>query len=163
LLKADSSGSIRRVNWVKAAIGSERETAMRGIGKSSIWTAAGFAFVSGLLLLQPTQASAQFNIEGLIRGAIQQQGCCYGGGYHYRSGSGRTAKSHKDDDSAPVDKTKEKDATQVESANNNGPSGRRQPAGPAQTPSRSVESDASTKQTSTARGNDDQPAFSPSR
>jgi hypothetical protein len=168
LLKADSSGSIRRVNGKKAAIGSERETAMHGIGKSSIWTAAGFAFVSGLLLLQPTQASAQFNIEGLIRGAIQQQGCCYGGGggnYHYRSGSGssRTAKSHKDDDSAPVDKTKEKDATQVESANNNGPSGRQQPAGPAQNPSRSVESDASTKQTSSARGNDDQPAFSPSR
>jgi hypothetical protein len=149
-----------------AAIGSERGTAMHGIGKSSIWTAAGFAFVSGLLLLQPTQASAQFNIEGLIRGAIQQQGCCYGGGnYHYRSGSGssRTAKSHKDDDSAPVDKTKEKDATQVESANNNGPSGRQQPAGPAQSPSRSVESDASTKQTSSERGNDDQPAFSPSR
>ena len=71
---------------------------MHGIGKSSMWTAAGFAFVSGLLLLLPTQASAQFNIEGLIRGAIQQQGCCYGGGggnYHYRSGSGsnRTVKS----------------------------------------------------------------------
>jgi hypothetical protein len=150
----------------KAPIGSERETAMHGIGKSSIWTVAGFAFVSGLLLLQPTQAAAQFNIEGLIRGAIQQQGCCYGGGgYHYRSGSGssRTAKSHKDDDSAPVDKTKEKDATQVESANNNGPGGRQQPAGPAQNPSRSVESDASTRQTSSSSGNDDQPAFSPSR
>jgi hypothetical protein len=139
---------------------------MHGIGKSSIWTAAGFAFVSGFLLLQPTQASAQFNIEGLIRGAIQQQGGGYGGGgYHYRSGSGssRTVKSHKDDDSGPVDKTKEKDATQVESANNNGPGGRQQPAGPTQSPSRSVESDASTKQTSSARGNDDQPAFSPSR
>jgi hypothetical protein len=138
---------------------------MHGIGKSSIWTAAGFAFVSGILLLQPTQASAQFNIEGLIRGAIQQ-GCCYGGGgYRYRSGSGssRTVKSHKDDDSAPVDKSKEKDATQVESANNNGPSRRQQPAGPAQTPARSVESDAPTKQTSSAHGNDDQPAFSPSR
>lgn len=138
---------------------------MHGIGKSSIWTAAGFAFVSGLMLLQPTQASAQFNIEGLIRGAIQQ-GCCYGGGgYHYRSGSGssRTVKSHKDDDSGPVDKSKEKDATQVESPNNNGPGGRQQPAGPAQSPSRSVESDASTRQSSSASGNNDQPAFSPSR
>ena len=137
---------------------------MHGIGKSSIWSVAGFAFVSGLLLLQPTQASAQFNIEGLIRGAIQQ-GCCYGnGGYHYRSGSGssRTVKSHKNDDSGPVDKSKEKDATQVESANNNGPGGRQQPAGPAQSPSRSVESDASTRQSSSAAGND-QPAFSPSR
>jgi hypothetical protein len=137
---------------------------MHGIGKSSIWSVAGFAFVSGLLLLQPTQASAQFNIEGLIRGAIQQ-GCCYGnGGYHYRSGSGssRTVKSHKDDDSGPVDKSKEKDATQVESPNNNGPSGRQQPGGPAQSPSRSLESDASTRQSSSAAGND-QPAFSPSR
>jgi hypothetical protein len=137
---------------------------MHGIGKSSIWSVAGFAFVSGLLLLQPTQASAQFNIEGLIRGAIQQ-GCCYGnGGYHYRSGSGssRTVKSHRDDDSGPVDKSKEKDATQVESPNNNGPSGRQQPGGPAQSPSRSVESDASTRQSSSAAGND-QPAFSPSR
>src|ERR1700685_1889689 len=143
----------------------KRETASHGIGKSSIWTVAGFAFVSGLLLLQPTQAAAQFNIEGLIRGAIQQQGCCYGCVYHYRSAAGgsRTAKSHKDDDSAPVDKTKEKDATQVESANNNGPGGRQQPAGPAQSPSRSVESDASTRQPSSASGTDDQPAFSPSR
>jgi hypothetical protein len=138
---------------------------MHGIGKSSIWSVAGFAFASGLLLLQPTQASAQFNIEGLIRGALQQ-GCCYGGGgYHYRSGSGssRTVKSHKDDDSGPVDKSKEKDATQVESPNNNGPSGRPQPGGPVQSPSRSVESDASTRQSSSAGGNNDQPAFSPSR
>jgi len=144
--------------------GAERETAMHGIGKSSIWSVAGFAFASGLLLLQPTQASAQFNIEGLIRGALQQ-GCCYGGrGYHYRSGSGssRTVKSHKDDDSGPVDKSKEKDATQVESPNNNGPSGRSQPGGPVQSPSRSVESDASTRQSSSSAGND-QPAFSPSR
>jgi hypothetical protein len=137
---------------------------MHGIGKSSIWSVAGFAFASGLLLLQPTPASAQFNIEGLIRGALQQ-GCCYGGGgYHYRSGSGssRTVKSHKDDDSGPVDKSKEKDATQVESPNNNGPGGRQQPGGPAQSPSRSVESDASTRQSNSAAGND-QPAFSPSR
>ncbi len=52
---------------------------MQGFSKSSIWTAAGFAFVCGLVLLQPTEASAQFNIEGIIRGAMQQ-GCCYGGG-----------------------------------------------------------------------------------
>ena len=44
---------------------------MHRFGKSSIWTAAGFAFVSGLLLL-PTQSSAQYiNIEGMIRGALQ--------------------------------------------------------------------------------------------
>ncbi len=138
---------------------------MHGIGKSSIWSAAGFAFVSGLVLLQPTEASAQFNIEGIIRGAIQQ-----GGGY-YRgrsSGSGTTrhVKSRQNDDSAPVDKTKEapvdktkeKDATQVETPNNNVASGRPQSSAPP-----SSQPDPSTRQTSAARGNDEQPAFSPSR
>src|SRR3984957_15578259 len=55
---------------------------MHRFGKSSIWTAAGFAFVSGLLLL-PTQSSAQYiNIEGMIRGALQ------GGGFQPYNGGG---------------------------------------------------------------------------
>jgi hypothetical protein len=145
----------------QALMGSERETAMRGFGKSSAWVVAVFALVSGLALLPPTQASAQFNIEGLIRGAIQQ-GCCYGGGgYHYRSGSGyssRHAKSHDNDQDSAPDKSKEKDATQVESPNN-GVSGRQQPSGAQNPAPRSVESDAPSKQSSAARGNDDQPAF----
>jgi hypothetical protein len=148
----------------KSAVGSERETAMQGFSKSSIWTAAGFAFVGGLVLLQPTEASAQFNIEGIVRGALQQ-GCCYGGGYgggtyqRRPSGSGATrhVKSHDNDDSAsaPVDKSKERDATQVEAPNNN--VARQQPSAPPPSP------DTSTRQTSAARVNDDQPAFSPSR
>ena len=138
---------------------------MQGFGKSSIWTAAGFVFVGGLALLPPTEASAQFNIEGIIRGAIQQ-GCCYGGGGgggYYRSrssGSGYTrhVKSHQNDNSAsaPVDKTKERDATQVEAPSNN--VARQQPSAPP--PS---QPDNSTRQTSAAHGNDDQPAFAPSR
>jgi hypothetical protein len=153
----------------KNAVGSERETAMHGFGNSSMWTAAGFAFVGGLVLLQPTQASAQINIEGIIRGALQQ-GCCYGGGgyggggggtYQRRSsgsGSTRHVKSHQNDDSAsaPVDKSKEKDATQVESPNNN--VARQQPSAPP-----ASQPDPSTRQTSAAHGNDDQPAFAPSR
>ena len=143
----------------------EAEMVMQGFGKSSIWTAAGFVFVGGLALLPPTEASAQFNIEGIIRGAIQQ-GCCYGGGGgggYYRSrssGSGYTrhVKSHQNDDSAsaPVDKTKERDATQVEAPSNN--VARQQPSAPP--PS---QPDNSTRQTSAAHGNDDQPAFAPSR
>jgi hypothetical protein len=167
LLKTDSSGNIQGKSREKSAIGSERETAMQGFGKSSMRTAAGFAFVGGLVLLQPTEASAQFNIEGIIRGALQQQGCCYGGGGGYyrnrSSGSGATrhVKSPQKDDSAPapVDKTKERDATQVESPNNNNvPSGRQQLSAPA--PS---QPDTSTRQTSAAHGNDDQPVFAPSR
>jgi hypothetical protein len=165
LLRTDSSGSIRRKSREKSAVGSERETAMQGFSKSSIWTAAGFAFIGGLVLLQPTQASAQFNIEGIVRGALQQ-GCCYGGGGGYyrnrSSGSGTTrhVKSPQKDDSAsaPVDKTKEKDATQVEAPNNNVASGRQQSSGPALS-----QPDTSTRQTGATRGNEDQPAFAPSR
>ncbi len=140
---------------------------MQGFGKSSMWTAVGFAFVGGLVLLQPTKASAQFNIEGIIRGALQQQGCCYGGGGYYRnrsSGSGTTrhVKSPQKDDSAPapVDKTKERDATQVDGPNINAASGRQQLSGPPPPPPPQPDT---SKQTSAARGNDDQPAFSPSR
>jgi hypothetical protein len=167
LLKTDSSGNIRGLNREKATVGSGRETAMRGIGKSSMWTALGFAFVCGLVLLQPTQSSAQFNIEGIIRGALQQQGCCYGGGGYYRgrsSGSGTTrhVKSPQKDDSAPVDKTKEKDATQLEPPST-AVAGRQQLSGPPPTSSRPAEPEVPTRQTGAPHGNDDQPAFAPSR
>lgn len=61
---------------------------MRGIGKpstgkfavakSSIAISAAFVVASAATVLLPSQASAQFNIDGIIRGAIQQ------GGYGYR-------------------------------------------------------------------------------
>ena len=137
-------------------------------GKSSLLAVAGLA--SGVLLVLPTQAAAQFNIEGLIRGAIQQQGCCYGGGYQYRGGgsgyTGRrttTKSQNNNDDSAPVDKTKEKDATQVESPNNGVVGRQQEPSGPAPSASRSVESSSPTRQTSAASNSDDQPSFTPSR
>jgi hypothetical protein len=145
---------------------------MHRFGRSSIWTAAGFAFVSGLLLL-PTQSSAQYiNIEGMIRGALQgggfqpyNGGGGGGGGDGYvrrRANSGYTnrhVKSQpKEQESAPVDKSKERDATQVESANNNVPSGRQSLAAPAPPPP-----DTSSRQSSPARSGGDEPAFSPSR
>jgi hypothetical protein len=168
LLKADSSGNFRGKSREKSTVGSERETAMQGFGKSSMWTVAGFVLVGGLVLLQPTQASAQFNIEGIIRGALQQQGCCYGGGgggsYQRRSsgsGSTRHVKSHQNDDSAPapVDKSKEKDATQIEAPNSN--VARQQLSGPPPAPPPQPETSA--KPPSAGRSNDDQPAFAPSR
>ena len=145
---------------------------MHRFGKSSIWTAAGFAFVSGLLLL-PTQSSAQYiNIEGMIRGALQgggfqpyNGGGGGGGGDGYvrrRASSGYTnrhVKSQpKEQEAAPVDKSKERDATQLESANNNVPSGRQSLAAPAPAPSA-----AAPPPTSSARSGGDEPAFSPSR
>src|ERR1700719_1624562 len=144
---------------------------MHRFGKTSIWTAAGFAFVSGLLLL-PTQSSAQYiNIEGMIRGALQGGGFQPynggggggGGGYvRQRANSGYTgrhAKSQpKEQEPAPVDKSKERDATQLESANNNAPSGRQSLAAPAPAPA-----PAAPPPTSSARSGGDEPAFSPSR
>jgi hypothetical protein len=145
---------------------------MHRFGKSTIWTAAGFAFVSGLLLL-PTQSSAQYiNIEGMIRGALQGGGFQPyngggggggGGGYvRHRASSGYTShhvrSEPKEQESAPVDKSKERDATQVESANNNGPSARQSLAAPAPAPA-----PAAPPPTSSARSGGDEPAFSPSR
>ena len=150
---------------------------MHRFGKSSIWTAAGFAFVTGLLLL-PTQSSAQYiNIEGMIRGALQGGGFQPynggggggggGGGYvRHRANSGYTShhvrSQPKEQESAPVDKSKERDATQVELANNNVPSGRQSLAAPAPAPA-APPPDTSSRQASPARSGGDEPAFSPSR
>ena len=146
---------------------------MHGFGKSSMWTAAGFAVVGGLVLLQPTEASAQFNIEGIIRGALQQQGCCYGGGgYRYRGGShysGRHTTSHNNNasngnDAAPPDKSKEKDATQLEPPNTAAAAGRQQQlSGQATATSRPAEPDVPTRQSSAPHVSDDQPTFAPAR
>jgi hypothetical protein len=150
---------------------------MHRFGKTSIWTAAGFAFVSGLLLL-PMQSSAQYiNIEGMIRGALQGGGLQpYNGGGGGGGGDGyvrrratssgytnRHVKSQpKEQEFAPVDKSKERDATQVESANNNVPSGRQSLAAPAPAPA-APPPDTSSRQASPARSGGDEPAFSPSR
>jgi hypothetical protein len=147
---------------------------MRRFGKSSIWTAAGFAFVAGLLLL-PTQSSAQYiNIEGMIRGALQgggfqpyNGGGGGGGGYVRRRASSGYTNRHvrsepKEQEPAPVDKSKERDATQLESASNNAPSGRQSLAAPAPAPA-APPPDTSSRQSSPARSGGDEPAFSPSR
>jgi hypothetical protein len=144
---------------------------MHGFGKSSMWKAAGFAVVGGLVLLQPTEASAQFNIEGIIRGALQQQGCCYGGGgYRYRGGSGNSghhATSHNNNnantDAAPADKSKEKDATQLEPPNTAVAGHQQQLSGPAPATSRPAEPDVPTRQSSAPHVSDDQPTFAPAR
>jgi hypothetical protein len=119
----------------------------------------------------PTQSSAQYiNIEGMIRGALQgggfqpnNGGGGGGGGYVRQRGNSGYTNRHvksqpKEQEAAPVDKSKERDATQVESANNNVPSGRQSLAAPAQAPA-----PAAPPPTSSARSSGDEPAFSPSR
>jgi hypothetical protein len=130
---------------------------MGGIGKSSVWMATGFVMAGGLLILAPTEASAQFpNIDSIIRGAMQHP---YGGGYYRGSGSSHHSKSHDDSsNNAPV---KEKDATQDESQTANGGA---RTSGTSQNTIRSQTSDAAPQSSGPpSRVTNDQPSFAPSR
>jgi hypothetical protein len=72
------------------------------VAKSSIAACAAFVFASGFVVLFPTQASAQLNIDGLIRGAIGGGGYGYRGPSHHSSSSSHSSSHHddSDDDSA---------------------------------------------------------------
>jgi hypothetical protein len=150
---------------VGALAGTAGEAPMHGIGKSSAAMAAALLFVCGLLLLGPTEAFAQFNIDSLIRGAMSH-GNQPGYRYHSGSSSSHHSKSHaKDDDdsSSSKSKGKEKDATQDE-PQSNGASARAQPSGPVQNTARSTESDSPAAASSAkSKSYDDQPAFAPAR
>ena len=58
------------------------ENSMYGYWKFVLRMGTTVALLAGTATLMTTQASAQFNIEGIVRGAISQ-GCC-GGGYSRR-------------------------------------------------------------------------------
>lgn len=62
---------------------------MQGFGRILLSSAAAVVLVSGATVLSTTNASAQFNIEGIIRGAMAHG--YYGGGrsYHHHGSSGR--------------------------------------------------------------------------
>jgi hypothetical protein len=143
---------------------------MSMFGKLPAWTAAAFTLAAGFLLLTPTDAPAQINIEGIIRGAI---GHGYGG-YRGRSSSGHhssgggTSRSHSnDDDSADkgTDKTKEKDARDEDTSPRDSKlTAQKQPAGPAREVSQSVETDAPVAKTAgPSRESNDEPSFTPTR
>jgi hypothetical protein len=135
------------------------------------WTAAAFTLAAVFLLLAPTDASAQINIEGLIRGAI---GHGINGGYrgrsssgHHSSGGGSTRSHSNDDDSADKspDKTKEKDARDEDTSPHDSKlTAQKQPAGPAREVSKSVETDAPVAKTAgPTRESNDEPSFAPTR
>jgi hypothetical protein len=145
---------------------------MGGLLKAGAWVPAVLAFLGGALLLIPSQASAQFNIEGLIRG----MGGYHGGGYRYHSSrhSSRHEASHhsrheKDDDGDSADKGKEsdkgkeKDATKDEAASANAGSHAQPSAGPSHDAGGAAPTEVPQKPTSNNKPNDDQPAFSPAR
>ena len=129
---------------------------MAGTGKPSIVAAAAFVVACGLAALAPTAAMAQIPFPMIPNFNFGPQHYRSSGSSHY---STRSRSHHEVEKEAPVDKTKEKDATQLEPPSNNAASGRQQLSAPVP----SSQSDTATLQTSTGHGNDDQPAFQPSR
>jgi hypothetical protein len=151
------------------------EISKASASKSSLGTAVAFVFVSVITMWAPTEASAQFNIEGIIRGAIG-----HGGGHRYRGGSshhrGHTSSRHEREDSDSAnsnknnDKGKDKDALD-ENASSHGSAdtksdanlSRRMPStSTSSTPSRDA-AQASDAAATPSRASDDEPSFVPSR
>jgi hypothetical protein len=131
---------------------------MAGTGKPSI--VAAFVIACGLVGLVPTAAMAQFPIPMIPNFNFGPQ-------QHYRSGSSHySTRSRPQEKEAPVDKTKEKDATQPD-ATTSAPR-TQQTAGPPPShdaaPSGGSGTPASPPPATPAKqNNDDQPAFAPSR
>jgi hypothetical protein len=139
------------------------EGSMAGTGKPSI--VAAFIVAWGLVGLVPTVAMAQFPIPMIPNFNFGPQ--------HYRSGSShystRSHSRHEEEKQAPVDKTKEKDATQPDPTASASTQQRQQPmSGP---PRDTASHDATPSAGPSAaanppppqKTNDDQPAFQPSR
>jgi hypothetical protein len=141
---------------------------MGGFGKVRAWLAAAVVFLGGALMLMPSQASAQFNIEGMIRGAMGG----YHGGYRYHSSrhysrheheASRHSRHERDDDGDKADKTKEKDATKDEAASANAGTHAQPSGGSSGDVGPSEPTAAPQKPSNTNKPTDDQPAFSPAR
>jgi hypothetical protein len=119
-------------------------------GKASILTTAALVFGCGLSVLIPTAAMAQFPIPMIPNFNFGPQ--------HYRSGSSHSrSHSQREEEKAP-DKSKEKDATQVESNPTGAP--QHQSSNP---PAPSGGPETSAKPTPSRKSEDDAPAFAPSR
>jgi len=135
---------------------------MAGIGKPSIVAAA--AFLVGLAALAPNTAMAQIPFPMIPNFNFGPQ--------HYRSGSShystRSHSRHEEEKEAPVDKSKEKDATQPDSTASASAQQRQQLSGP---PRDAASHDAAppagpstpANPPPAQKTNDDQPAFQPSR
>ena len=136
---------------------------MAGTGKPSI--VAAFIVAWGLAALAPTAAMAQFPIPMIPNFGFGPQ--------HYRSGSSHySTRSHShqnEDKQAPIDKTKEKDATQPDSTASASTTQRQQQTStpPRDTGSRdaapSAGPSAAANPPPAQKTNEDQPAFQPSR
>jgi hypothetical protein len=131
------------------------EGLMAGIGKPSIMA----AFIVACGLAAPTETMAQIPFPMIPNFNFGPQ--------HYRSGSShystRSHSRHDEEKQAPVDKTKEKDATQPDSTAS-APAQRQQQtsSAPRDTPP-PAGSNTTPNPPPAQKTNDEQPAFQPSR
>src|SRR5580704_12321758 len=138
------------------------EGSMAGTGKPSI--VAALIVACGLAALAPTVAMAQIPFPMIPNFNFGPQ--------HYRSGSSHysthsRSSRHEEEKQAPVDKTKERDATQPDSTASASTTQRQQQTSsppPSHDAAPSGGSDASASASPPPKkSNDDQPAFQPSR
>jgi hypothetical protein len=133
---------------------------MQRLRKVLLGSAAAVALASSAMMLSTTEASAQFDIGGIIRGAMTHG--YYGGGYRRRGRVHETRRDRHSKEAKEEDKDKQEKADKHEdkqvdqaSAGNSGNSTRAEDKGPPP----SAPADNSTPQQPTATI----PAFSPSR
>jgi hypothetical protein len=151
-----------------------RDIGTASIAQSSVAISAAFVLASAMAVFAPTTASAQINIDGLIRGALQQRGG-YPYGYHAPTHHASPSHSDSDDDSAADSKNgKGIKSTNDDGDGNNKPSpgsGGSQAAA-SNTPPKGGPSGASGSGGSGSGGSgggspskssDDMPSFAPSR
>jgi hypothetical protein len=136
---------------------------MYGYWKLVLRTGTAVALLAGTATLMTTQASAQFNIEGIVRGAISQ-GCCYsrrhyGGGHESRHGH-RSKSDEADDDDSSKGKDDKASDTKTDSKADVKPA-----SAVSRVDSRPDQGQPQTAASSppTSKPNTDIPAFTPSR
>jgi hypothetical protein len=170
----------------RAALGGR--FTMRAIGKYLLGSAAAIALLSGATMVMTTEASAQFNIDGIIRG-LERGGCCYRG---YRHGASRprshvSSRRHhepdsdrdaKDDDSSKADSRDTRDSRDSRGSRDekadaktnskadtrgNTSSARSQPSAPQAAESAPPPSSAPPTPAPSSGSKGDEPAFAPAR
>jgi hypothetical protein len=153
---------------------------MRGIGKPPIGISIAFVLVSGVIMLAPSEASAQFNIDGIIRGAIGRNPYGYRAPTHHSSS--HAISSGTSDDNAAGDnkngkgiKSGDDNSTSNDNKASHGPGGSQAassdtpalksgPAGSSSGPSGAPSGGPPGASSSgPAKSSDDTPSFAPSR
>ncbi|MGD0024330.1 MAG: hypothetical protein ABSC37_06835 [Xanthobacteraceae bacterium] len=131
---------------------------MRGIGNSLLGTASVIVLLSGTLMLVPNEASAQFNIEGLIGGAMGHG--FYGGSRHRATRHGRVHESSKR--AREREDAKDEDSSDHDAKADSKPE-RRQLSAPSKDDSQASAPAATAGKPRPDNAQNDEPSFAPSR